>query len=593
MKKKRLIPKGYGGMTINTYPTTINYPQDIWGSGITKYDPNQSTPMISSFGRFGKTPNKYWDPFGNNPSKYWNPTDNNEVNTPATRTIGIGGSNGVDGSVQTEQASLLYESGEGNGQASEGGDFMQSKGGQALGMAGQALASSYNMMGTLDRTMNSNDEAMENLRGQAAQQLLSGQAGPWGMLAGGILMTFDKTGGFSDASEGLGDTTDTLNSIAALALPGAGYFLRRTDRYKKSQELATSASYTGTSADGDTAQKNAGAKILIGRGKAQNMIRKQRQRDLDIQGILKGARDDANAAGNSDYYSNKNRMEQEGGYAALRVKKGGIIYRFEKGGNTKAYIDPNIVKFISKTMNKYNVRLSDIGKYSFDEFMNYIKRTGRDSDDYDYEKFYDDKDGYADWAKREQETPGEAHFFDTYKKPTHITFSVESIYSNPKNGTVGGEWIYKDEKEYFKPSDFNIKSFGGKNKYIEAYKQYNNGDASNLVFDDIQFMKNGGCIIPAGKLHKERHHIETRIDGMKNVTRKGIPIVLKNKAGELRQQAEIERDELIIGLSITEKILDLMDSDDDDAAFKAGKILSDALFENTEDNTGLIKTIKA
>lgn len=593
MKKKRLIPKGYGGMTINTYPTTINYPQNIWGSGITKYDPNQSIPMISSFDRFGKTPNKYWDPFGSNPSKYWNPTDNSKVGTPATRTIGIGGSDGVDGSVQTEQASLLYESGEGNGQTPEGGDFMQSKGGQALGMAGQALASSYNMMGTLDRTINSNDEAMENLRGQAAQQLLSGQAGPWGMLAGGILMTFDKTGGFSDASEGLGDTTDTLNSMAALALPGAGYFLRRTDRYKKSQELATSASYTGTSADGDTAQKNAGAKILIGRGKAQDMIRKQRQRDLDIQGILKGTRDDMNAAGNSDYYSNKNRMEQEGGYAALRVKKGGIIYRFEKGGNTKAYVDPNIVKFISETMNKYNVKLSDIGKYSFDEFMNYIKRTGRDSDDYDYEKFYDDKDGYADWAKREQKTPGEAHFFDTYKKPTHITFSVESIYSNPKNGTVGGEWIYKDGKEYFKPSDFNIKSFGGKDKYIEVYKQYNNGDASNLVFDDIQFMKNGGCIIPAGKLHKERHHIETKIDGMKNVTRKGIPIVLKNKAGELRQQAEIERDELIIGLSITEKLLDLMDSDDDDAAFKAGKILSDALFENTKDNTGLIKTIKA
>ena len=592
MKKKRLIPKGYGGMTINTYPTTINYPQNIWGSGITKYDPNQSTPMISSFDRFGKTPNKYWDPFGSNPSKYWSPTDNNKVGIPATRTIGVGGSNGVDGSVQTEQASLLYESGEGNGQASEGGDFMQSKGGQALGMAGQALASSYNMMGTLDRTMNSNDEAMENLRGQAAQQLLSGQAGPWGMLAGGILMTFDKTGGFSDASEGLGDTTDTLNSMAALTLPGAGYFLRRTDRYKKSQELATSASYTGTSADGDTAQKNAGAKILIGRGKAQDMIRKQRQRDLDIQGILKGARDDVNAAGNSDYYSNKNRMEQEGGYAALRVKKGGVIYRFKKGGNTKAYIDPNIVKFISKTMNKYNVKLSDIGKYSFDEFMNYIRRTGRDSDDYDYEKFYDDKDGYADWAKREWETPGEAHFFDTYKKPTHITFSVESIYSDPKNGTVGGEWIYKDGKEYFKPSNFNIKSFGGKDKYIEAYKQYNNGDASNLVFDDIQFMKNGGCIIPAGKLHKERHHIETKIDGMKNVTRKGIPIVLKNKAGELRQQAEIERDELIIGLSITEKLLDLMDSDDDDAAFKAGEILSNALFENTEDNTGLIKTIK-
>lgn len=47
------------------------------------------------------------------------------------------------------------------------------------------------------------------------------------------------------------------------------------------------------------------------------------------------------------------------------------------------------------------------------------------------------------------------HFPDTFKKPNHPTFSVESQYS--KGDEIGGQWITKDGKTVFVPSPWNLK----------------------------------------------------------------------------------------------------------------------------------------
>jgi hypothetical protein len=56
-------------------------------------------------------------------------------------------------------------------------------------------------------------------------------------MAGLLNMGIEKTGGFTDASKGLGKGTDTANMIASLAFPGAGWFTKKTLDYEVSDTL--------------------------------------------------------------------------------------------------------------------------------------------------------------------------------------------------------------------------------------------------------------------------------------------------------------------------------------------------------------------
>lgn len=47
------------------------------------------------------------------------------------------------------------------------------------------------------------------------------------------------------------------------------------------------------------------------------------------------------------------------------------------------------------------------------------------------------------------------HLPDTFKKPNHPTFSDQSQYS--KGDTIGGQWLEKDGKTAFVPSEHNLK----------------------------------------------------------------------------------------------------------------------------------------
>lgn len=52
--------------------------------------------------------------------------------------------------------------------------------------------------------------------------------------------------------------------------------------------------------------------------------------------------------------------------------------------------------------------------------------------------------------------PERGHFPDTFKKPNHPTFSVESQYS--KGDTTGGKWEERNGKTVFVPSQWNLKT---------------------------------------------------------------------------------------------------------------------------------------
>lgn len=135
-----------------------------------------------------------------------------------------------------------------------------------------------------------------------------------------------------------------------------------------------------------------------------------------------------------------------------------------------------------------------------------------------------------------------------------------------------------------------------------ANKQWLFDDTSRQLFQNIkdyletgelkpQQFKNGGelNIIPEGALHKNLHHMEND----ENITKKGIPVVSKDENGKIVQNAEIERSEIVLRLSLTQKLEKMLkqynsnisQKEKDDIATKAGQILVDELLNKTIDNT--------
>lgn len=190
-----------------------------------------------------------------------------------------------------------------------------------LGAAGQLLGSVYDAVPTLDQVHNSNDQASQDIRSGVNKALLSGAAGPWGMLAGAINMGIDKTGGFTDASKGLGGANDALNMVASLAIPGAGWFTKKTIDYDISDTLKQSgASYSGTLDKANTAAQNAGAKILFGKSKANSMIGKAILADTKVQNIV-SENELAQAGANNPLIGLRNQFNMQGGW-----QQGAISY---------------------------------------------------------------------------------------------------------------------------------------------------------------------------------------------------------------------------------------------------------------------------
>ena len=108
--------------------------------------------------------------------------------------------------------------------------------------------------------------------------------------------------------------------------------------------------------------------------------------------------------------------------------------------------------------------------------------------------------------------------------------------------------------------------------------------------------KQGGAVIPSGSLHAHKNYMELASEGI--ITPKGIPVISEEN-GEIQQQAEIEREEVIFDKQATTDIEKLYkkfnetdkESEKNEIAIKAGKILTNIFINNTEDNTGLIEKV--
>lgn len=115
-----------------------------------------------------------------------------------------------------------------------------------------------------------------------------------------------------------------------------------------------------------------------------------------------------------------------------------------------------------------------------------------------------------------------------------------------------------------------------------------------IRMEEVAGFKNGGAVnvIPDGALHAHKHHLEDVDEKFEEVTTKGIPVITEEKGGDIKQHAEVEREEIIFNLEVTEQLEKLMQDGSDEAAIEAGKLLVHEILENTVDNTGLLNTVE-
>lgn len=226
------------------------------------------------------------------------------------------------------------------------------------------------------------------------------------------------------------------------------------------------------------------------------------------------------------------------------------------------------------TAYKHNVEAEP--DHGYTKWLNTLPERLRETNDYDL-KGYFDKYGAVNLI-------GDAHLTDEFKKPNHVTFSKESKYSS--NETPGGEWRQSSDKKWeFVPSPWNLKNVG-----LDSLQTYfkEHEPSSRLVLPRFE---HGGTInvIADGQLHSRKHtlkdnpHLEDAA-----ITLKGIPVVSVSEGGDIKQHAEVERDELILHYDLTKQLESLFKENTDKAAIQAGRILSKEIVKNTKDSSNKI-----
>ena len=463
--------------------------------------------------------------------------------------------------------------------------------------------------------------------------------GPVGMLVGGIMKGGAMLGKGVNALGGGTDgmtTTDAILGSSFLSLTPIGLINgfggSKADTITK-DDLAfeqVGSSYTGSNMDVNNALTKSGKKYGLFSQKAKNKANKEIQDARRQQYTISNIADDAYerfAIRNSMAAINENRraFNMQGGYdqQAVRIGRSGLkIDSIEKAKNI---------------LNKYNKQqtnqLQQGGTLDpFEYYLESLPENQRDSTNFrvkdywifngkpkDFKEarrrgmFTQEKDGWHASSIAENPETGEIEYM---KASSHPTRHMESdwyeyglIYNEDQNGNVytiqlePGVPGYEDWKKF--THDYELvksepywKYVKRKQKEIPSHKEGGTFievsiETSIELVDptSIPEFQNGGSInvIPDGALHARKHNMD--LDG---ITKKGIPVV-SEKDGEIEQQAEIEKEEIIFRLEVTQKLEELekkfysdesTQEEKDECALEAGKLLVNEILYNTQDNTG-------
>lgn len=466
--------------------------------------------------------------------------------------------------------------------------------------------------------------------------------GPVGMLAGGIMKGGALLGKGINALGGGTDgmtSTDAILGSSFLSLTPLGlvngFGGKKADTITKDNEAfaQVGSSYTGSESTVNEALQKSGKKYGLlssgARKRANRQIAEAKRQQAVIANISDEAQDRANIR-TSMSAINGNRLGflMEGGYdqASIRVGRRGMsiellnkarsILKAQKGSKldpVSAYKNlapkdwesiPNTgkpsyqewVKDVNPDFQNENYDLESAYNLPYDEMQRWKWATNQPNYDF-YLGYKDENEHYPFHLGSVAPLQGTEDyiFLKKGKEDTNPEVHWETdTYYNGRNGLKDThDLVYEKDRYYYR-----------KKKSKQDTPQHKNGGSIiELISEttislvnplDIPEFQNGGSInvIPDGALHARKHNMN--LDG---ITEKGIPVVSEKDNGKIEQQAEIEKEEVIFRLEVTQKLEELekkyyseeaSQKEKDEYALEAGKLITEELLHNTKDNAGLL-----
>lgn len=457
--------------------------------------------------------------------------------------------------------------------------------------------------GDVTRTIDSTYDSVQNLAGSLGP---IGQVVSLGMGANKFLGNVaNKLGAGTDGMT----TTDAILGSSFLQLTPIGMINgfggKKADTITKDQEAfaTVGSSYTGSNQKVNDALQKSGKKYGLlssgARKKANREIAEAKRQQAIISDIAEDATDRFNirnsmAAINGNNYA----LQLQGGYDQRAVRVGRRGLKVES--ITKAR------EILSKYKQQQTNQLQQGGTLDpFEYYLESLPENQRDSTNFrvkdywifngkpkDFKEarrrgmFTQEKDGWHASTIAWNPKTGEGEFM---KSPDHPSIQQEIDWYNSDNGS-GFRSEYELVKsspywKYVKRQQKEVPSHKDGGTFIEISTETSIELVDPMTIPEFQ---NGGSInvIPDGALHARKHNME-----MEGITKKGIPVVSEEN-GE--QQAEIEKEEIIFRLEVTQKLEELekkfysdesTQEEKDECALEAGKLLVNEILYNTQDNT--------
>lgn len=447
--------------------------------------------------------------------------------------------------------------------------------------------------------------------------------GPVGMLAGGIMKGGALLGKGLNALGGGTDgmtSTDAILGSSFLSLTPLGlvngFGGKKADTITKDNEAfaQVGSSYTGSESSVNDALQKSGKKYGLlssgARKRANEEIAEAKRQQSIISDISQDVQDrTAIRTAMAAINGNRRGFHMQGGYdqAAIRIGRQGMpiellekartIIKAQQGTKT---LDPFQVYLQSLPENQRdstNYRVKDYWEYNgrpkdFEE----AKRKGMfvEQEDFDDTGKSLGKSWHG-FTVAENPNTGELEFM---KSSSHPTIQKELDWYNSDDGAD-----FRSQYELVKTEPY-YKYVKRKTPIKQETPQHKNGGSIIELISEttislvdplnVPEFQNGGSInvIPDGALHARKHNMN--LDG---ITEKGIPVVSEKDDGKIEQQAEIEKEEVIFRLEVTQKLEELekkyyseeaSQKEKDEYALEAGKLITEELLHNTKDNAGLL-----
>ena len=179
----------------------------------------------------------------------------------------------------------------------------------------------------------------------------------------------------------------------------------------------------------------------------------------------------------------------------------------------------------------------------------------------------------------------------TEKDNPELHFETDTYYNGSNGLKNTHDLVFEKDRYYYRKKKSATPQHKNGGSIIELISETTISLVDPLNVPEFQ---NGGSInvIPDGALHARKHNMN--LDG---ITEKGIPVVSEKDDGKIEQQAEIEKEEVIFRLEVTQKLEELekkyyseeaSQKEKDEYALEAGKLITEELLHNTKDNAGLL-----